>query len=121
MRFGSQKRSIDCSAPATCVRCAPASPLHLPPLKMFLRKRFTHSPIRLIDDARDHRQQGIRHPASPARDGTLVSAALAILATLIATAFVFWIGVNLATAEKRLLYRPRRLYTSDDPNFRRAL
>lgn len=50
-----------------------------------------------------------------------MSAALAILATLIATAFVFWIGVNLATAEKRLLYRPRRLYTSHDPDFRRAL
>jgi len=50
-----------------------------------------------------------------------VSVVLAIVVTLIATAFVIWIGANLATAEKRLLYRPRRLYTSDDPNFRRAL
>src|SRR4029078_2480701 len=30
-------------------------------------------------------------------------------------------GANLATAEKRLLYRPRRLYTSGDADFRRAL
>jgi cardiolipin synthase A/B len=50
-----------------------------------------------------------------------MSVALAILGTLIATAFVIWIGANLATAEKRLLYRPRRLYTSADPNFRRAM
>ena len=47
--------------------------------------------------------------------------ALAVLATLLAGALVLWIGANLATAEKRLLYRPRRLYTSDDPDFRRAL
>ena len=64
---------------------------------------------------------GTSRPSLAARDGAPVSAALAILATLIATAFVFWIGVNLATAEKRLLYRPRRLYTSHDPDFRRAL
>ena len=31
------------------------------------------------------------------------------------------IGANLATTEKRLLYRPRRLYTSGDADFRRAL
>ena len=47
--------------------------------------------------------------------------ALAVLVTLLATALVLWIGANLATAEKRLLYRPRRLYTSKDPDFRRAL
>ena len=47
--------------------------------------------------------------------------ALAVLATVLAGAIVLWIGANLATAEKRLLYRPRRLYTSDDPDFRRAL
>ena len=47
--------------------------------------------------------------------------ALAVLATILAGAIVLWIGANLATAEKRLLYRPRRLYTSDDPDFRRAL
>ena len=44
-----------------------------------------------------------------------------ILATLLVTALVLWIGANLATAEKRLLYRPRRLYTSGDADFRRAL
>ena len=32
-----------------------------------------------------------------------------------------WIGANLSTAEKRLLYRPRRLYVSADADFRRAL
>jgi cardiolipin synthase len=44
-----------------------------------------------------------------------------VLSTLFATAFVLWIGANLATTEKRLLYRPRRLYTSGDADFRRAL
>ena len=44
-----------------------------------------------------------------------------ILTTLLVTAFVLWIGANLATTEKRLLYRPRRLYTSGDADFRRAL
>jgi cardiolipin synthase len=44
-----------------------------------------------------------------------------ILTTLFVTAFVLWIGANLATTEKRLLYRPRRLYTSGDADFRRAL
>src|SRR6188474_2061438 len=44
-----------------------------------------------------------------------------VLTTLFATAFVTWIGANLATTEKRLLYRPRRLYTSGDADFRRAL
>ena len=34
---------------------------------------------------------------------------------------MLWIGANLATTEKRLLYRPRRLYTSGDADFRRAL
>jgi cardiolipin synthase A/B len=47
--------------------------------------------------------------------------ALAILVTLTATAFVLWVGANLATTEKRLLYRPQRLYTSRDADFRRAL
>ncbi|HEV7609324.1 MAG TPA: phospholipase D-like domain-containing protein [Steroidobacteraceae bacterium] len=44
-----------------------------------------------------------------------------VLTTLFVTAFVLWIGANLATTEKRLLYRPRRLYTSGDADFRRAL
>src|SRR6187551_4047369 len=44
-----------------------------------------------------------------------------ILATLLCTALVIAIAANLATTEKRLLYRPRRLYTSGDPDFRRAL
>ena len=44
-----------------------------------------------------------------------------IFTTLFVTAFVLWIGANLATTEKRLLYRPRRLYTSGDADFRRAL
>lgn len=44
-----------------------------------------------------------------------------VLLTALATAAVFLLGANIATAEKRLLYRPRRLYSSQDPNFRRAL
>src|SRR6187551_1128853 len=44
-----------------------------------------------------------------------------ILATLLCTALVIAIAANVATTEKRLLYRPRRLYTSGDADFRRAL
>jgi cardiolipin synthase A/B len=50
-----------------------------------------------------------------------VSVVSIVLITLFVTAFVLWIGANLATTEKRLLYRPRRLYTSGDADFRRAL
>lgn len=50
-----------------------------------------------------------------------MSAFAIILGTLACVAFVLWIGANVATAEKRLLYRPRRLYTSGDADFRRAL
>jgi cardiolipin synthase len=50
-----------------------------------------------------------------------VSVLAIVLTTLLVTAFVLWIGANLATTEKRLLYRPRRLYTSGDADFRRAL
>jgi cardiolipin synthase len=50
-----------------------------------------------------------------------VSVTAIVLTTLLVTAFVLWIGANLATTEKRLLYRPRRLYTSGDADFRRAL
>ncbi|MEP7242432.1 MAG: phospholipase D-like domain-containing protein [Gammaproteobacteria bacterium] len=50
-----------------------------------------------------------------------MSIVLPVLATLAATAFVLWIGANISTAEKRLLYRPRRLYTSKDADFKRAL
>ena len=45
----------------------------------------------------------------------------AVLATLLVGIAALWVGANLATTEKRLLYRPRRLYTSGDPDFRRAL
>src|ERR1700735_4540778 len=44
-----------------------------------------------------------------------------IVITLLTTALLVTLGINLATAEKRLLYRPRRLYTSSDAHFRRAL
>ena len=44
-----------------------------------------------------------------------------ILITLLVTALVIAIGANIATTEKRLLYRPRRLYTSSDADFRHAL
>jgi cardiolipin synthase len=50
-----------------------------------------------------------------------VSVLAIVLTTLFVTAFVLWVGANLATTEKRLLYRPRRLYTSGDADFRRAL
>jgi cardiolipin synthase len=48
-------------------------------------------------------------------------ALIIILVTLLIGALVFAIGANLRTTEKRLLYRPRRLYTSGDADFRRAL
>jgi cardiolipin synthase len=44
-----------------------------------------------------------------------------IVITLLSTALLVAVGINLATAEKRLLYRPRRLYSSRDADFRRAL
>lgn len=44
-----------------------------------------------------------------------------IIITLLSTALLVTLGINLASAEKRLLYRPRRLYTSSDADFRRAL
>jgi cardiolipin synthase len=44
-----------------------------------------------------------------------------VFTTLFVTAFVLAVAANLATTEKRLLYRPRRLYTSGDADFRRAL
>jgi cardiolipin synthase len=46
---------------------------------------------------------------------------IVILVTLLVAALVLAIGANLRTTEKRLLYRPRRLYTSGDADFRRAL
>src|SRR5450759_4368349 len=50
-----------------------------------------------------------------------MSTVVTIVITLLTTALVVALGINLATAEKRLLYRPRRLYTSRDADFRRAL
>jgi cardiolipin synthase len=47
--------------------------------------------------------------------------ALTVVLTLIVAAAALWLGANVATAEKRLLYAPRRLYTSKDADFRRAL
>lgn len=44
-----------------------------------------------------------------------------VLSTLLAGALILAIGANVRTTEKRLLYRPRRLYTSGDADFRRAL
>ena len=44
-----------------------------------------------------------------------------VLVTLLIAALVLAVGANLRTTEKRLLYRPRRLYTSGDADFRRAL
>lgn len=44
-----------------------------------------------------------------------------VLTTLLLTGLVLALAANLATTEKRLLYRPRRLYTSGDADFRRAL
>jgi cardiolipin synthase A/B len=50
-----------------------------------------------------------------------MSTFVTIVMTLLATALIVALAINLATAEKRLLYRPRRLYTSRDADFRRAL
>jgi cardiolipin synthase len=50
-----------------------------------------------------------------------VSVVTVVVVTLLITALVLALAANLATTEKRLLYRPRRLYTSADADFRRAL
>jgi len=50
-----------------------------------------------------------------------MSTVVTIVITLLTAALVVALAINLATAEKRLLYRPRRLYTSRDADFRRAL
>src|SRR5512144_2778516 len=50
-----------------------------------------------------------------------VSVAIVVLATLLVAALVLAVGANLKTTERRLLYRPRRLYTSGDADFRRAM
>jgi cardiolipin synthase A/B len=50
-----------------------------------------------------------------------MSTFVTIVITLLVTALIVALAINLATAEKRLLYRPRRLYTSRDADFRRAL
>jgi cardiolipin synthase len=50
-----------------------------------------------------------------------MSTVVTIIITLLTAALVLALAINLATAEKRLLYRPRRLYTSSDADFRRAL
>src|SRR5687768_5008133 len=50
-----------------------------------------------------------------------MSITLTVLVTLAAVAVVLYIGANLATAEKRLRYKPRRLYASDDADFRQAM
>lgn len=44
-----------------------------------------------------------------------------VITTLLCTILAIALAANLATTEKRLLYRPRRLYTSGDADFRRAL
>ena len=51
----------------------------------------------------------------------MTTIALTVLGTLVAVAVLLGIGANIATAEKRLLYRPRQLYVSADADFRRAL
>ena len=50
-----------------------------------------------------------------------MSVLVIVLITLLVAALVLAVGANLITTEKRLLYRPRRLYTSGDADFRRAL
>jgi cardiolipin synthase A/B len=50
-----------------------------------------------------------------------VSVLAIVLTTLLCTALILAFAANVATTEKRLLYRPRRLYTSGDADFRRAL
>lgn len=50
-----------------------------------------------------------------------MSATAAVFLTLLIGSVALYLGANLATTEKRLLYRPRRLYTAQDADFRRAL
>jgi len=64
---------------------------------------------------------GSRRAVVSPRYNNKVSVFAIVLVTLLVTALVLAIAANLATTEKRLLYRPRRLYTSGDADFRRAL
>src|SRR4029453_6217638 len=50
-----------------------------------------------------------------------MSGFLTVLLTLVVGTLALYLGANVATTEKRLLYRPRRLYTSKDADFKRAL
>jgi cardiolipin synthase A/B len=50
-----------------------------------------------------------------------VSPLAIVIITLLLTGLGLALAANLATTEKRLLYRPRRLYTSGDADFKRAL
>src|SRR4029453_1458754 len=50
-----------------------------------------------------------------------MSGFLTVLLTLVVGTLSMYLGANVATTEKRLLYRPRRLYTSKDADFKRAL
>ena len=50
-----------------------------------------------------------------------MSAIAIVLVTVLSTLLLFALAANFSTTEKRLLYRPRRLYTSGDADFRRAL
>jgi cardiolipin synthase A/B len=50
-----------------------------------------------------------------------MSAFAIVLVTVLSTLLLFALAANFATTEKRLLYRPRRLYTSGDADFRRAM
>jgi cardiolipin synthase A/B len=50
-----------------------------------------------------------------------VSVFAIVLVTLLSTLLVIALAANFSTTERRLLYRPRRLYTSGDADFRRAL
>lgn len=50
-----------------------------------------------------------------------MSVPLTIFLTLMFGVVALYLGANISTTEKRLLYRPRRLYTSADADFKQAL
>jgi len=65
--------------------------------------------------------ESVLNSALRARKGAVTETLATIVLTILATSFAFMLGANLVTAEKRLARRPRRLYTSRDADFRRAL
>ncbi len=68
-----------------------------------------------------HHLHAIRGADAPVRLSDLMISFVWIILLLPILAFAIFIGANIVTAEKRLRRKPKKLYTSADIDFRRAL